>query len=152
MDLNELFQDIIYLEKQNFKEMPGGFDGVYDEASTRKRLVEEHSDDNCIIYYYSGKLLVAFLRFILVDRKVRIISLQIAKGYEYYLLKIIRGLYNKLKNFDFDIVESEVYKTNCLSLVLHIKLGFHYSRDVKRKLRFMTQKADFLKSLEKYVK
>ncbi len=152
MELDHLFQDMILLEQENYRKMSRNVYDDYDEASMRKRLIEEHPDESFIIYCYRGNLLISFLRFLCLDNRIRIISFQIREGYEYCLRNVMEKTYFKFKDLDFEFVQSEVYKDNQLSLALHTKLEFHYLEDLDNKLRFLTPKQDFLASLERYVR
>jgi hypothetical protein len=152
VDLNLLFDDIINLEKENSKYSDRRFCQEYDEISSKKRLADEHKNEDLIIYCYKNQTLIAFVRFSLINKKLIVISLQIKKGCEYIFRTLIEDTYNRLENLEFDTVEGDAYKNNSLAIELHRKLGLYHSRNSGDKLGFLVPKEQFLISLRGYTR
>lgn len=152
MELNVLFRDMVGLEKENYDNKNRRFCKHYDEKLSMDILVKDHQDESLIVYCYKNNILVSFIRFNIIGRKLLIMSLQLKKGYKNYFFKLVRDTYNKLQMIDFDWVEGKAYKDNLLALSLHIKLGLYHSRDLGDRLEFITTKTKFMDSLKKYVK
>ncbi|WP_310483864.1 hypothetical protein [Chamaesiphon sp. VAR_48_metabat_403] len=152
MELNLLFDDIINLEKENLTYADRCFCQEYDEISSRKRLTDEHKDEDLIVYCYRSQILLAFVRFSLKDKKLIVISLQIKKGCEYIFRTLIKDTCSRLENLEFDTVEGDAYKNNILAIALHRKLGLCHSRNSEDKLGFLVSKEQFIISLRGYTK
>jgi hypothetical protein len=152
MDLDVLFNDMADLERENYSQIFDEMGRVYDKEFSITMFREDHPEGFGIIYIYTGSTLTAFLRFIERKKKIRICSLQLKKGYHYQLKAIIQSVYNEFQNIDFEIVETEVWKNNLPSLLLHIKLNFHYRRTRGIKIVFNSYKKTFINELSKYTK
>lgn len=147
-NLESLFIDMADLESENYSKMFAKMGRSYDKEFSIGMFREDHPQGLGIIYFYTDSTLTAFLRFVERSKKIRICSLQLKKGYENQLRNIIRSTYQLFSNLDFEIVESEVWKNNNASLILHIKLNFHYRRMNKHKVVFVIKKDHFLRSLK----
>lgn len=152
MNLNLLFDDIITLEKENLAYQDRQFCQDYDEFSSKKRLIYEHKDEDLIIYCYRNQILLAFVRFNLINKKLLVISLQIKKSYEYIFRTLIRDTCSRVENLEFETVEGDAYKNNNLAIALHMKLGFHHFIISENKIGFIVSKDQFIRSLRNYTK
>jgi L-amino acid N-acyltransferase YncA len=148
MDLDVLFNDMADLERKNYVQMFAEMGRIYDKEFSINMFKEDHPKGGGIIYFYTGSALTAFLRFVERSKKIRICSLQLKKGHENQLRNIIRSTYQLFSNIDFEVIESEVWKSNNASLILHIKLNFQYRRMNKHKVVFIIKKDRFLTSLK----
>ena len=147
MNLDVLFNDMADLEQNNYAQMFSEMGRIYDKEFSINMFREDHPKGEGIIYFYTGSNLTAFLRFVERTKKIRICSLQLRKGYENQLRNIIRSTFQLFSNLEFEIVESEVWKNNNASLILHIKLNFQYRRMNKHKVVFIIKKDRFLRTL-----
>jgi hypothetical protein len=152
MELNVLFRDIVSLEKENYENEARRFCKSYDKIYSLNRLIKDHADESLIVYCYKDEVLVAFIRFTLIEQQLSIMSLQIKEGNESHFFKLIKNTYKRLQSINFKWVEGKAYKDNTLAVSLHTKLGLCYSHDFGDRWGFITTKSKFMESLKKYVK
>lgn len=149
-NLRVLFEDMISLEEQNYKDIFRKLNKKYSQKEALQFLERDHPNGQNLIYIYNANFLIAYLRFVVNDDKIRILALHLRMGYEYSLKEIMQKTYSIFSKLEFDKIDTDVHKVNTESLLLHIRLGFQYRKMLKNKVSFTISKESFLKRLERY--
>lgn len=150
MQLETLLNDMAELEIENSFRISRNEKELQKEKLLTLFNKDHQSFDN-IIYHYEKKSLVAFFRYTLTNAKIRICSIQLKNKKEIYLRNLMTQTLIKFDTLSFNKVESEVYKKNSESLILHLKLRFQYKSNMGRKIKLLCPKNTFLISVKSYL-